>query len=115
MTTNRPRRFRAARAQEPLPSAKTPEEAKAKIRDVILRQGAELAVEQAKQFVTELFAMDPVRRKLCPLAAKKRPAGRTTAPFTERRPGRIRRAGRMVKIAFKLNPDSPFCQADRRR
>jgi hypothetical protein len=96
---------------EAVPGAKTPEEAKAKIRDVILRQGASAAaVEQAKQFVTELFAMDPVvPENLVTLAKKKGLTLRTTAPFAAADgPEEFSAPAEFTKIAFKLNADSPF-------
>ena len=96
---------------ESVPGAKTAEEAKAKIRDVILRQGAQAAAgEQAKQFVTELFAMDPVLpENLVTLAGKKGLALRTTAPFAANEgPEEFAAPAELAKIAFKLNADSPF-------
>lgn len=100
-------------AQHPdaVPDAKTPAEAKAKIRDGMLRQAAgAAAVEQAKQFVTELFAMDPVApENLVTLAQKKGLAVHTTAPFTETDgPEEFPAPAELTKTAFKLNADSPF-------
>jgi hypothetical protein len=94
-----------------VPDAKTPEEAKAKIRDVILRQGASsIASEQAKQFVTELFAMDPVLpENLVTLAKKDGLTVHTTTPFAaDYGPDGVPAPTEFTKTAFKLNPDSPF-------
>ena len=65
--------YYAQHGAEAVPDAKTPEEAKAKIREMILHQAAVAAAgEQAKQFVTELFAMDPVSpENLATLAKQK--------------------------------------------
>jgi hypothetical protein len=96
---------------ESVPDAKTPEEAKAKIRDGIIRQAAQAAAaEQAKEFVTELFAMDPVLpENLLTLAKQKGLVVGTTAPFAATMgPDEISAPAELVKIAFKLNADSPF-------
>ena len=71
--TNQAEAYYAEKGQESVPDAKTPAEAKAKIRELILRQNAAaVAAEQAKQFVTTLFAMDPVRpENLVALAKQK--------------------------------------------
>jgi hypothetical protein len=98
-------------AAEIAPDAKTPEEAKAKIRDLVLRQAAgAAATAQAKEFVTELFAMDPVSpQNLVTLARQKGLAIRTTAPFSEALgPEDLTAPAEFTKIAFKLNADSPF-------
>ncbi len=96
---------------ESVPDAKTPEEAKAKIRELILRQSAAAAAaEQARQFVTELFAMDPVSpENLVTLAKQKGLALHTTAPFDAADgPEEFSAPAELTKIAFKLNADSPF-------
>ena len=103
--------YYAQHGPESVPDAKTPEEAKAKIRDAILRQGAlATATEQAKQFVTELFAMDPVLpENLVTLARQKGLAVHTTAPFAATEgPEEFPAPAELAKIAFKLNADSPF-------
>ena len=109
--TSQAEAYFAQHGLEAVPGAKTPEEAKAKIRDVFLRQGASAAaVEQAKQFVTELFAMDPVvPENLVTLAKKNGLALRTTAPFAAADgPEEFPAPAEFTKIAFKLNADSPF-------
>jgi hypothetical protein len=98
-------------AAEIAPDAKTPAEAKAKIRDLVLRQAAGAAAGiEAKEFVTELFAMDPVSpENLVTLARKKGLTLRTTAPFSEALgPEDVAAPAEFTKIAFKLNADSPF-------
>jgi hypothetical protein len=103
--------YYAQHGLEAVPDAKTPEEAKAKIRELILRQGAQAAAgEQAKQFVTELFAMDPVSpENLVTLAKKNGLAVRTTAPFAATfGPEEFPAPAELTKIAFKLDTNSPF-------
>ena len=97
-----------------VPDAKTPEEAKAKIREEFLRQAeGRLAVQQARQFVTKLYAMEPVAgSNLVTLAQSSGLAVHTTAPFTEEEgPAEFAASADLVKIAFKLNPDSPYSKA----
>jgi hypothetical protein len=95
-----------------VPGANTPDEAKAKIRDLLLRHyAAELAAEPAKQFVKELFAMEPVSgANLVTLAKNKGLIVRTTAPFSaEQGPEELSTSAEAItKEAFKLTPDSPF-------
>jgi hypothetical protein len=101
----------AQHGKEAAPDAKTPEEAKVQIREMILRQAAmAAAADQARQFVTELFAMDPVApENLVALAKKKELSVHTTAPFTEAEgPEEFAAPAELVKTAFKLNADSPF-------
>jgi len=103
--------YYAEHGTEAVPDAKTPAEAKAKIREMILRQAAAGAAEaQARQFVTELFAMDPVSpENLAALARQKGLPIRTTAPFTEADgPEEFPAPAEFTKTAFKLNADSPF-------
>lgn len=108
---NQAETYFAEHGLEAVPDAKTPEQAKAKIRELILRQGAAAAAaEQAKQFVTELFAMDPVSpENLVTLARQKGLAVHTTAPFDATEgPEEFSAPPEFTKIAFKLNADSPF-------
>jgi hypothetical protein len=103
--------FFSQHGREAVPDAKTDDEAKAKIREQILRQAAgAAATEQARQFVTELFAMDPVTpENLGTLARQKNLTLRTTAPFSESfGPEDLAAPAEFAKIAFKLNADSPF-------
>jgi hypothetical protein len=99
------------KGKELAPDAKTPAEAKAKIREMFLRQAAAgLAVEEAKSFLKELFAMDPVKAdNLVTLAKKKGLPVHATAPFTEAEgPDEFAAPADLTKTAFKLNDDSPF-------
>jgi hypothetical protein len=101
----------AQRGQELVPDAMTPEEAKAKIRVMMLRQAAAVtAGSEAKQFLTTLFAMDPVLpENLVTLAKKNGLTVHTTAPFTEADgPDEFAAPAKLIEDAFKLNPDSPF-------
>jgi hypothetical protein len=103
--------YYAQKGMEAVPDAKTPAEAKAKIRQGLLRQAAGgLAAEQAKQFVTTLFAMDPVSPSNLLTAAKSSGLTvHTTAPFTATEgPTEFAASADFVKTAFKLNADSPF-------
>ena len=103
--------YYAQHGKEAVPEAKTPEEAKAKIRELILRQAAQAAaVEEARQFAKELFAMDPVSSdNLATLAKKKSLTVHTTAPFPENLgPEEFPAPAELTKTAFKLNADSPF-------
>ena len=103
--------YLAQHGMEAVPDAKTPEEAKAKIREMILRREAmTVAEEQARQFAVELFAMEPLSpTNLVTLAQKKGLAVHTTAPFSEvDGPAEFPAPDELVQAAFKLNADSPF-------
>jgi len=103
--------YYAQKGAAAVPDAKTPEEAKATIRETMLRQAAaKMALDQAGQFVRALFAMDPVSRdNLVTLAKTDGLAVQTTAPFTEEDgPAEFAAPEELTKIAFKLNDDSPF-------
>ena len=95
-----------------VPSATTPDEAKAKIRELILRRyAAAAAADEAKQFIKELFAMEPVSgANLVTLAKTKGLTVRTSAPFDQQTgPEEFPGAAETITTeAFKLNPDSPF-------
>jgi hypothetical protein len=96
---------------ESVPGAKTPEEAKAKLREAILRKNAGLAaIDQARQFVNTLFAMSPVMpENLEALAKKNGLAVHTTAPFSEADgPAEFAASTELIQTAFKLNADSPY-------
>jgi len=101
----------AQKGQELAPDAKTPAEAKAKIRELIIRQGAgALATEKAKEFLTTLFAMDPpLPQNFVALARTNGLVVHTTAPFTQTEgPAEFMAPPKLIEDAFKLNPDSPF-------
>ncbi len=92
-------------------SEKTPEAAKAKIRDLLIKQRALVDAEvQAKDFVTELYAMDPVKpENLAALAKKKNLTLATSAPFAENGgPEDFDAPPALTKAAFQLNADSPY-------
>jgi hypothetical protein len=94
-----------------VPDAKTPEEAKAKLREALLHRGAlMMAGEAARQLVNPLFAMDPVKPdNLVWLAKSNGLAVHTTAPFSEAEgPAEIAVPTEFVDTAFKLSADSPF-------
>jgi hypothetical protein len=94
--------------------AKTPEEAKSKIRDgLIKRRAFEAAVVQARDFVKVLFAMEPVKpENLAAVAKQKNLEMHTTVPFSEGAgPLEFTNAPSLTKTAFALNADSPFSDA----
>jgi len=96
---------------EAVPGAKTPEEAKAKLREMVLRQAAEaVAGEDARQFVNTLFAMDPVKPENFLAAAKSSGLTvHTTAPFSAADgPAEFAAPEELTQTAFKLNSESPF-------
>jgi len=103
--------YYAQKGAEAVPDAKTPEEAKAKIREMILRQdAAEMAGEKAKQFLNTLFAMEsPVAADLAALAKTNGLTVQTTAPFSEADgPEEFPAPADLIKDAFKLTAESPF-------
>jgi len=91
--------------------AKTPEEAKAKIREVLVHNRALAAAgQQAKEFATALNALDSAKpENLATLAQQKGLAVRTTAPFSAQTgPVDFNAPAAFAKEAFKLNADEPF-------
>lgn len=97
--------------QSEFADAKTPEDAKAKIRDILIRNRALAnAREQANGFATALFAMDPVKpENFTTLAKQKGLTIRTTAPFSENYgPTEINVPAAFNKAAFQLSADVPF-------
>jgi hypothetical protein len=101
----------AKHGMQAVPDATTPEEAKAKIREAILRQyAAEAAKDKAREFLKPLFAMEPVSGdNLIALARTNGLMVQTTEPFTqEEGPAEFAAPAELVKDAFQLNPDSPF-------
>jgi hypothetical protein len=90
---------------------KTPEAIKAKIRELLIQQRALMdAGTQAKDFVTELYAMDPVKpENLAALAQKKNLTLATSAPFSENGgTEEFAAPPAVIKAAFQLNADSPY-------
>jgi len=103
--------YYAQKGAEAVPEAKTPEEAKAKLRDMILRQSAaEMAKAKAKEFLNTLFAMEPTRpENLVALAKTNGLTVHATAPFSEAEgPEEFPAPADLSKDAFKLNAESPF-------
>lgn len=103
----------AEKGMEAVPDAKTPEEAKAKIRDAIVRQAAaKAALDDAMKLVNPLFAMDPpLPDNLVSLAKKDGLTVHATAPFSEADgPVEFPASADLVKAMFNLNADSPFIQ-----
>jgi hypothetical protein len=90
--------------------AKTPEAARAKIRDALIQRRALIdADQQARDLVTTLFAMDPV--KLENLAAAAREKGLTahlSEPFPQEGSEEFANVPDLAKAAFALTGDSPF-------
>ena len=107
--------YYAQHGLESIPGAKTPEEAKAKIRDSFVRTEARNeASDAAKQFLTKLFAIDKVKAAdLVTLAKSEGLTVRTTAPFSEKdgpdeflmQPESIQQVSAQ---AFALTDESPF-------
>jgi hypothetical protein len=109
--------YYAQKGADAVPGAKTPEEAKAKIREMIIRQGtanvegaAGLAQDKAREFLKPLFAMDPVSgENLVALAKTNGLLVQTTGPFTEENgPSEFLAPPELSKDAFQLTADSPF-------
>ena len=91
-------------------SAKTPEEAKVKIRELLIHNRASAAAGlQAKEFATALFAVDPVKpENLAALAKQKGLVVRTTAPFAAAfGPEDFNAPAAFTKTAFNLTADEP--------
>ena len=96
---------------EAVPGAKTPDEAKAKMRDFFIRQEAAAGLRaSANDFAAGLFAMEPARpENLAALAKKKGLAVRTTAPFSaDLGPAEVSAPAAFAKAAFQLGPEIPF-------
>ena len=93
------------------PDAKTPADAKLKIRDVLIRQRA-LADAHAKadEFANAVFNLDPARPENLAAVAKQRGlAVHVTAPFdSQYGPAEFSAPEGFAKIAFGLSPDEPF-------
>jgi peptidyl-prolyl cis-trans isomerase D len=93
------------------PDAKTPDAAKAEIRDTMIRQRALAdARTQANELAATVFNVEPARAEnLATVAKQKGLAVRTTAPFTaETGPQEFTAPEGFAKAAFGLTPDEPF-------
>ena len=91
--------------------AKSPEEAKSRIRELLIRQRAAAdAKQQATEFASPLFAMDPPKAEnLAVVAKQKGLTVQTTAPFSAQNgPFEFNAPPAFIKIAFELNSDTPY-------
>jgi len=87
------------------------EDAKAKIKDTLIKQRAAAdASAQAKEFAAVAFAMEPVKAENLAVAAKQKGLTiQTTAPFAAQYgPSEFAGSAAFVKAAFKLSPDEPL-------
>ena len=94
-----------------VPEAKTPEEARAKIREALIQQQAgKDARLAANEFAQEVFSQQPVKpENLAAVAQQKGLAVRLTAPFAaDFGPEEFLAPPGFVKSAFNLSPDEPF-------
>lgn len=92
------------------PEAKTEADAKAKIRETLIRQRAMAdAKKQADAFATTLFAMDPAKAENLDVVAKQSGLPvHTTAPFSaDYGPEEFSAPSEFIKNAFQLNADVP--------
>jgi hypothetical protein len=93
------------------PDAKTPGEAKDKIRDALIRQQASVdAQRQAREFANAVFNIDPARpENLATVAKQKGLTVRVTAPFSrESGPEELTVPENFIKAAFALTTDEPL-------
>ena len=102
--------FRRAGMQA-VPGAKTPEEAKARIREALLSKSAKDAARQdANALASAVFAQEPARAEnLTTIAQQKGLAVHATAPFAgEFGPEEFLAPPAFTKAAFGLTTDVPF-------
>lgn len=102
--------FRAG-GMDSVPGAKTPDEAKSKIRDELLRRHAITdATKAANDFATIVYAKTPVSAaNLAAVAKEKNLTVRTTAPFdAQYGPTEFPASSSFIKDAFDLTTDNPF-------
>jgi peptidyl-prolyl cis-trans isomerase D len=93
------------------PDAKTPDAAKAEIRDTLIRQHALAdARAQANEFAGAVFSLEPARAEnLATVAKQKGLTVQTTTPFAaETGPQEFAAPEAFTKTAFDLTPDEPF-------
>jgi hypothetical protein len=91
--------------------AKTPEEAKEKVRNALIRQRAMSdAAMSANDFIATLYAMEPVKFENFPAAAKQKGLeAKISEPFSENDvPLEFINAPQAEKTAAALTADSPF-------
>jgi hypothetical protein len=97
--------------QSQFPDAKTPDEAKAKIRDLLIRDRAMRDARQAaNDFATAVFAIEPAKpENLAAYARQKGLAAPVTAPFSANYgPQEFAAPAAFTKAAFELSADEPF-------
>jgi len=97
--------------QSQFPDAKTPDEAKAKIRDLLIRDRAlKNARQLANDFATAVFAVTPAKpENLAAYAKQKGLVASTTAPFSANLgPEEFSAPAAFTKAAFQLSADEPF-------
>jgi hypothetical protein len=93
------------------PDAKTPDEAKAKIRDLLIRQRAITAARtQANEFANTVFNLNPLRAdNLATVAKQKGLTVHLTAPFASQYgPEEFAAPPAFTKSAFALTADDPL-------
>jgi hypothetical protein len=93
------------------PDAKTPADAKVKIREMMIRQRALAdARTQANEFAGTVFNLEPARAENLATVAKQKGLNvQTTAPFAaETGPQEFIAPESFTKTAFGLTPDEPF-------
>jgi hypothetical protein len=95
------------------PEAKTPDEAKAKIREALIRRRALTDARlQANDLANAVFNLNPDKptpEDLAAVAKQKNLAVKTTAPFSAQSgPEEFTAPEDFSKIAFGLTPDAPF-------
>ncbi len=94
-----------------VPGAKTPEEAKAKIREVLIRQQAAKDLRRvANDFTSEVFSKEPANpENLAAAAQAKGLAVHFTAPFAaDNGPEEFTAPAGFIKAAFALTSEEPF-------
>jgi len=97
--------------QSQFPDAKTPDEAKAKIRDLLVRDRALRDARQvANDFATAVFAVEPAKpENLATYAKQKGLVAQLTAPFSANAgPEEFNASAAFTKAAFQLSADEPF-------
>src|SRR5208282_3962134 len=93
------------------PDAKTPDAAKAKIRELLIRNRALTEASRlANDFANALFALEPVKpENLATVAQQKGLAAHLTAPFASAYgPEEFDAPAEFTKTAFELIPDEPL-------
>jgi SurA N-terminal domain len=103
--------FYRQRGAEAFPDAKTPDEAKAKIREEAVRERAlSDARVQANEFANAVFNQDPPHAEhLVEVAKEKGLAVHATAPFgSQYGPEEFTAPTAFTKAAFAMTPDEPF-------